>query len=116
MEHAPAAEQFLDDRLDEFLAPIRGRLVKHLRDQLLILDRKDLHRALEAVTGGEIADQVELVAQRADGKLAQGGGIRERLLEVSGHFRRIKDEREKFLKVFGLHLPGEEALDQRAEL
>ncbi len=89
--------------------------MEHLGDQLLVLRRKDLHRALEAVTCGQRADQVELVSQRAHGKRAQRGGIGQRMFEMLGHLGGVEDQRKEFLEVLGLHLAGEEPLDERPQ-
>ena len=112
---AAPPDQFVDDRRHELAAALGRRLMEHLGHQLAVLGGKNLHRPLQAVAGHQDADQLEEVAQGAQGEIPQLPGRARRLLEPLDHLAGVENKGEKLLEARRLHSAAEHPFQQRAQ-
>ncbi len=115
VQRAAAPDELVDDRLEVADFPLRRGRVENLGKQLAVLRGERRGRLLEALPRGQHAHDLEKIEQRAHRILLLRRGRREFALQRRDHFRRVEDERQKFLEPFGRQLVLEQLLDQRPQ-
>jgi hypothetical protein len=110
-----ASSQLVHDGGHELAATLGRGFVEHFGQQLAVLGGKHVHRAFQAIAGRQDPHQFEQVANGAQREGLQFLDRARLLLQPLGHLGRIKNQREKFLKLLWLHSSGEQLLDDGAQ-